>query len=241
MKILFLSLLLICFASLAACGGNNKKPGKSHMDRASYYNDLIKDVIGISPKQLGLKLSDKETLVYGVITEQNVGGFLLLVSAAYNNGEIVEIVYGGNCLVISGENGIKSGISRLMYDTANKYLKYYEEDIKKYWKKHDELALSKNLLMTLFIEQNSERVRNEAKKFVESAQKYIGGLTSVEKEGSLPEAGEIKIIFLTNKGRFFVQDTTDAITAYGSKFALFFKERSDIASMVFSDFSFTGK
>ncbi|MDR1196455.1 MAG: hypothetical protein LBL00_08275 [Endomicrobium sp.] len=238
MKKLFLSLLLVYFTFFTACGEKNTNPDRSQMSRASYYDDLIKNAVNVLPEQLGIKISDKEITVYGVITQQNIGGLIVLVSAAYAGGETVEIAYGGNCFVIAGEKGIKAGVSGLMYDTANKYLKYYEQDIEKYWKGYDMQTLSQNLLMTLFIQQNTEEIKDETKKFIESAQKYVSSLTDVDKDGLLAEAGTIKIIFLTNKGRFFVQAPINEMTAYDSNFASFFKNRSDIAGMVFKNFSF---
>ena len=68
MRILLFSAL---FALFSSCGGN-KKPDKEHMDRASYYNDMIKNAVTVSPQQLGIKPSEGRITVYGVITEQNV-------------------------------------------------------------------------------------------------------------------------------------------------------------------------
>lgn len=70
---------------------------------------------------------------------------------------------------------------------------------------------------------------------MESAQKYISGLDNVDKDTSLPGAGEIKIIFLTDKGRFFVSVPVSEIG--GSEFFELFKERSDISNAIFADFA----
>lgn len=231
MRILLFSAL---FVILSSCGGN-KKPGKEHMDRASYYNDMIKDAVTVSPQQLGIKPSEERITVYGVITEQNVADMLVVVSAAYITGESAEIIFGGNCIVLAGDGGLSSGISGIMYNTSKKYLKYYEADIAKYWKGLDDLTLAKTLLMTSFVEKNGAEMKSRIKTFMESAQKYISGLDNVDKDTSLPGAGEIKIIFLTDKGRFFVSVPVSEIG--GSEFFELFKERSDISNAIFADFA----
>lgn len=240
MRKIFLPFLMILFINAIFFTGCAKKeePTQEQMSRASYYNDLIKDIINISPKQLGLKLPDDTITVYGVVSAQNIGNIMYVVSASYETGEAVDIAYWGNSFINMGEKGTSSGISELMYNNAKRYLKYYESDIEKYWKGASIESLSQNLLMTFFINHDANSdIRDEVKKLVGESQKSISHLTEVEKDGSLPAVGAIKIIFLTNKGRYFVEGTMKEIADKHPELRTFFLQRRAISDTVIERFS----
>lgn len=238
MKKIFITVTLLAaaFILLPSCAETNKDAAYDQMSRKAYYDDLVKDAVNASPKQLGIKLSDDEVSVYGVVMEQNVEGLLILASASYVTGEAVEIIYGGNCYVLSGAGGLSSGISQKIYATAERYLDYYGAEIEKYWKEQSRKQLSQDLLMTLFIEDNNG-INDKIKELMVSAQNYLGNLTDVETDGSLPVPGEIKIVFLTNKGRFFVQGTIEQIKETTPDLAMLFQSRSNISREVFENYA----
>jgi hypothetical protein len=240
MKRTFLLMLFLLPAAGAVlfAGCKDAKPDKSQMSRVSYYNDMIKEAVNVSPQQLDLKLPDDKRVVYGIITMQNIADMLVIVSAAYGSGEALDIAYGGSSFVNAGEKGTSSGISGLLFANAKKYLKYYESDIEKYWKGSSDEKVSENLLMTVFISPDrNKEIREEVKKFIASSQNAAENLTETEKDASIPAPGEIKIIFLTNKGRYFVRGTMSQIRSMGSGFAGIFKAKSGISDIVFRNFA----
>jgi hypothetical protein len=241
MKRIFLLLtagVLAASAAVFASGCKSGKPEQDQMSRASYYNDLIKEAVNISPEQLGLKLPDDKIVIYGVITEQNIGDLLVIAAAAYGNGEAVDITYGGSCFVNMAEQGTSSGIAGLLFSNAQKYLNYYEADIKKYWKDKSAEDIAANLLLTLFIDSSkNEEIRGEVKKFMELSQNAANSLTETEEDGSIPAAGNIKIIFLTNKGRYFVEGAMSDIKNMNGEFGTLFRNRGGISDMVYRNFA----
>ena len=235
---LFYAFLCICFTLFfSGCGGNEKKTSKEKMGRLAYYNDLTNDMISISPKQLGLKFSGDDITIYGIITEQNVGNFFIMVSAAYITGESVDMIYGGNCFINTGGGGTSENVSKYLFKTVKKYLDYYKSDVEKYWKNKNVYEISQTLLMTFFINEDDEELKNSVIDFIKSVQNASLLPENADKDGALPEAGEIKINFLTNKGRFFVKDTAQNLISHGYGFAHLLKQRGYIADMIFQRYA----
>lgn len=232
----FYAVLIICFTLLSSgCGTGDKKQGKEDMGRAAYYNNLTNDAVSVTAKQLGLQLPEDRTVIYGFVSMQNVANVFVMISAAYATGESVDMSYGGNCFVITGDKGAQGGVSKLLFNTVKIYLKHYKADIEKYWKGKSEYEISQNLMMTSFITENKEDISKTLKGFIASLQSSVEIPKNADNGGLFPDAGEIKLVFLTNKGRFYVQDKTEEITR--SEYAEIFKKRSDISSVVFQRFA----
>ncbi|MCL2144048.1 MAG: hypothetical protein FWH43_00920 [Endomicrobia bacterium] len=231
-RVSFFSILCICVFVFAGCGGKIEK----ERSRASYYNDLINDALNVSYKQLGLELQEDELSVYGIIMMQNIGNIFVAVSAAYLNGESAEIFHGGNCFISTGEKGVKEGVSKVLYNTVKSYLDYYKKDFDKYWKNKSVYEMAQNLMMTTFITENNEDVRNNVIAFVAAVKNNVSIPENIDNDGSIPGPGEVKIVFLTNKGKFFMQGSTEELLRTYEISSLF-RSRTDISNMIFQRYA----